>query len=86
MQIFKYELPLVVDVIPVAMPKDARVIAVQNQRGAVTLWAEVEAEAPPVNRVFRIIGTGHSFDRTGLRYVGTVQVNAFVWHVYEYAG
>lgn len=85
MQIFKYELPIVTDVITVPMPKNARVITVQNQRGVVTLWAEVDADEPRVNRVFRIIGTGHSFDRTGLRHAGTVQVGALVWHIYEYA-
>lgn len=82
MQIFKYELP-VEDNVTVSMPKDARIISAQSQRGAVTIWAEVEPDAPRVNRRFRVVGTGHRFDGTGLRHVGTVQAGLFVWHVYE---
>jgi hypothetical protein len=82
MQIFKYELP-VQDEVVVSMPMGAAIISAQAQRGAVTLWAEIDPAARRIARRFRIVGTGHEFDRTGLRYVGTVQTGVFVWHVYE---
>lgn len=82
MQIFKYELP-VKDLVAVPMPKGAKVITAQVQRGAVTLWAEVDPDAPRVERRFRIVGTGHPFEPIGLSYIGTVQNGLLVWHVYE---
>jgi hypothetical protein len=82
MQIWKYELP-VQDKVVVPMPQGAKVITAQPQRGAVTIWAEVDPEARRVARTFRIIGTGHPVDDGGLRYIGTVQAGILVWHVYE---
>jgi hypothetical protein len=83
MRIFKYEL-IINDVVTVPMPQGATVLTVQSQGGVLCLWAEVDPNAPPVDRYFRIVGTGHRFDREGLRYVGTGQSGLFVWHVYEF--
>lgn len=82
MQIFKYELP-VTDVVTVSMPKGAKILTVQPQRGAVTLWAEVDPTARRVDRRFQIVGTGNNFDPNGARYLGSAQTGIFVWHVYE---
>lgn len=84
MQIFKYQLPIGAAVPVLRMPSGGRVLTVQLQHGVITLWAEVEPEAPRVSRTFRIVGTGQAFDPTGLDYVGTVQAESgLVWHVYE---
>lgn len=69
------------------MPFGAQVLTVQMQHGAATLWALVEPGASEDKRHFLIVGTGHSFDASGLRYVGTFQVahGALVWHLWERA-
>jgi hypothetical protein len=82
MRIFKYEL-IIGDRVTVPMPQGAKVLTAQSQRGELCLWAEVDPNAPPVDRCFRIVGTGHRFDPDGLRYVATVQSGLLVWHVYE---
>jgi hypothetical protein len=45
--------------------------------------AEVDPDAPNEPRQFLIRGTGHLFEPTTVVYVGTAQIGAFVWHVYE---
>jgi hypothetical protein len=87
MQIFKYELPIQ-GVLDVQMPTNARCLSVQVQHDRLMLWAEVDTAEPMVLRRLRVVGTGHEFDRAGLRYIGTVQMvselfNVLVWHVYE---
>ena len=74
---------------PVSMPSGARILSVQVQRGDLTLWAEVDSDAPAEIRRFRVYGTGHELPR-GLGYqdshIATVQDEPFVWHVYEEHG
>lgn len=82
MQIFKYELP-VESFVTVSMPEGAKVLTVQPQRGAVTMWAEVDPKARRIDRRFQIVGTGHQFDSSGAHYLGSVNTGVFMWHVYE---
>lgn len=68
----------------VEMPARARVLTVQMQHGAPTIWAQVEPSQFPDRREFYAIGTGHPILRSDLVYVGTVQDGGgFVWHVFE---
>jgi len=46
------------------------------------MWAEVDPYDEGDSRTFRIVGTGFEV-RDGLVYIGTVQMDGFVWHVYE---
>ena len=67
------------------IPKDAKPLAVGHQDGTICLWVELDTEQPAEGvREFSVVGTGWElcgkFCKT---YVGTVQVGAFVWHVYE---
>ena len=85
--IHKYVLP-VTDEVTIQMPLDAKVLHVGWQgpsQGQIEVWAEVNTFAGQVPHRFRIYGTGHPMepDPTKERYIGTVQVQAFVWHVYE---
>ena len=61
-----------------------RPLSVQSQRGTLTMWAEVDPDA--MEAVFRvkILGTGHQFSEGSslFDFVGTVQQDQFVWHVY----
>lgn len=69
----------------IAMPSQAQVLTVQMQSDALCLWAIVNPEAPIEQRDFIIAGTGdpQPFDEADLRYIGSVQQRAFVWHVFE---
>lgn len=69
----------------VSMPKGARVLSVQNQGGAMVLWALVNPSAPEAERTFYSAMTGEPFDAEKLEFIGTVQFNngEFVAHVFE---
>lgn len=66
------------------VPKDTKILHVNNQDDCITIWMEVETSNPPVSRRFFIITTG-SFFTAPMTYVGTVffENNTFVVHVYE---
>ena len=82
--IWKYEIPDG-QIVTVSMPKGARLLSVQVQRGVPMLWALVDPKAPVERRTFHIAGTGWDFDPDGLNYVGTFQVSGgeFVFHLFE---
>ncbi len=85
-EIWKYTLPLT-DYPVVSMQKGARVLSVGVQHGEVQVWALVDPEAPTELRRFRVAGTGHTLleeEFVSLRFLGMVQMGAFVWHIFEY--
>lgn len=68
------------------------------QNGRITLWAEVIDDQKLIDRLFVIIGTGHDIEEVchllshqhkafryseARSYIGSVQIEPFVWHVYE---
>jgi len=73
------------------VPTDARILCVQNQHDRITIWYEVFTDkegipmCPEEIRTIGIYGTGHSIEcLPGNRiYLGTVQIGAFVWHVFH---
>lgn len=70
----------------IRMPKGARILTVAEQNGTGCLWEihDVSQSNEMVERVFQIVGTGHSFDSAPMMYVGTYQTSGnFVWHVFE---
>lgn len=81
----------------VLMPKGAVVLCVRTQKidspGLDTprempyIWAEVDTDAPRVVRRFTVYCTGEGdVPETSDRYIGTIQLGMFVFHVYEKAG
>jgi hypothetical protein len=84
--IFKYDLDLT-DRQEIKMPRTARILTSQVQRGAMVLWAEVDADAPREIRVIWIVGTGNPMPPAGaiVNYISSVQLGDFLWHVYEEA-
>ena len=68
----------------VPMPKGAKPLCVGVQETGPMLWAEVDTEAPFVDRLIEIIGTGRPMYDTDREYVGTVHADPFVWHVYDH--
>lgn len=65
------------------MPRGARVLCVQVQADEMQLWALVDDRAPNEPRNFAVYGTGHDLPGKPGEYLGTVQLGAFVWHVFE---
>jgi hypothetical protein len=81
--VFKYQFEIVDDV-SVEMPIGAKVLHVEDQRGAACLWALVDPEATKEVRCFRLAGTGHPIDPATIgEHVATWQSGPFVWHLFE---
>ena len=82
--IYKYTLE-VTDEQEVKMPAGAQILCVQVQHGRPTLWALVDPEKKLEDRRFFVHGTGNPIhsDAKVKCYIGTVQINGFVWHVFE---
>jgi hypothetical protein len=43
----------------------------------------VENTAPLMSRVFYVCGTGNPLNIGDARFIGTVQMDYFVWHIFE---
>lgn len=70
----------------VDMPADSQILSVANQNGTLCLWLLVDVSAKVSPRWFEIIGTGNRLNMNlGIerKFIGTVQIDAFVWHVFE---
>lgn len=67
------------------MPANAKVLAIQPQRGVAMLWALVDPGNVTEPRHFRAEPTGSpiSSDSESGTYVGTWQDPPFVWHLFE---
>ena len=74
--------------IEVTMPKESRILSVQNQNEEVCIWYLVDTENENEKRYFEIFGTGHNIpvgmgiDR---EYIGTFQLRngSLVFHLFE---
>lgn len=74
------------DRVALPMPRGAEILTIENQGGAVCIWALVDSEAILVTRKLAFRGTGHPAD--GLdssQYVGSVLLNggALVFHLFD---
>lgn len=66
------------------MPMDATILSVDNQHGAVCLWAMIDPDTPhQTSRIIEIFGTGHPIPEGQRKFIGTVIVESLVWHVFE---
>lgn len=81
-KIFKYKLTGSVTIIE--MPQEATILTAQYQFGELCLWAIVNTASPVENKCFEIFGTGEPLDLPAeAPYIGTVQRDGLVWHVFE---
>ena len=68
----------------VDLPQGFEILHVGQQDGNLVLWAMVDADAPTHKVPIMIFGTGHPVPEDSYLYhIGTVQVGAFVWHIFE---
>lgn len=83
MIIYKY--PVFTSTFTLDLPRGATILSIQVQNGAPTMWALVDKDAAHEKRSFTVISTGSPIrhDIAHLVYVGTFQVAAGVWHLFE---
>ena len=82
--IYKYPLK-VTDSQYLQLPRGCHVLSAGNQDGELVLWAQVDTDQPLVPHQVLIYGTGRPFELPGhraYRYLNTVQMPPFVWHVW----
>lgn len=66
------------------MPLGAEIVTVGLQGDSMYLWALVDPDEKREEVIkIKVIGTGHDFEPSGLKYLGTAFQGAWVWHVYE---
>lgn len=83
-EIWKFEVQIR-DRFTLSFPKeDHSVLCVQMQNGRPMLWVAVNPDAPIGHRTFCLRGTGQPLDfGTGPNsYIGTFQMEGFVWHLF----
>jgi hypothetical protein len=77
--IYKYELK------PqglVEMPFDAEILTVGAQGEGIFVWASVDPTSHNVKREFMCVPTGHKYDHSGAKFLGTAFLGALVFHVF----
>lgn len=79
--IYKYNLKITDSQILV-MPQKAKILSVQDQNGALCLWAIVDTYNETRPYVIEIYGTGHPFPYETRIHISTVQMNGLVWHIF----
>lgn len=68
------------------LPQDSQILSVIVQNGTLMLYVLLETEKNSVcEKEIEIYGTGHpvSQDGSNKKFIGTVQQNQFVWHIFE---
>lgn len=68
----------------IMLPKEAILFSVGNKHGMLCLWFFVEdSNQPEEPREIEIIGTGNPIPEGSRRFIGTVIMDQFTWHVFE---
>jgi len=80
LRIWKFPLRLE-DVQELEIPRHNEILTCQVQNGGICLWAIVDPKQRTEKRTVRIVGTGRPMP-DGCTYVSTVQMGAFVWHIF----
>jgi len=82
--IHKYQFEIA-DTVHIQMPEKARVLIIDMQFNIPTLWALVNTEWAKETRKFYVAGTGNHLTEVWLfkSHIATIQINGFVWHIFE---
>jgi hypothetical protein len=88
--IHKYEIPITGNYVEIELPEDFFFLSLQNQNDRCIMWGETDTNSKKEKIGFIVLGTGHDIERIteNLKmrrgvYVGTVQIGAFVWHIFQ---
>ena len=68
----------------ITMPAFADILSVGAQGSDIVIWASVDPNAVKEHRRIAVIGTGWEVPEGKKKFIGTVQLGAFVWHVFDY--
>lgn len=66
-----------------SMHSGAKILCLQMQNGVPCLWAQVDTSKYMENRDFKWYATGEPLPENPGEYIGTVQIQSFVYHLYE---
>ena len=81
--IWKYKLEIVDEqFIEIPFGYNSKLLSVAMQDERLCLWAIVEPEKDTKTAQIRIFGTGNPHYSGSLEFLGTVQEQFFVWHVF----
>lgn len=68
----------------VSIPQLGKILSVGLTQDCISVWVEIDQEAPKVERTFYVFWTGQEIPPLKLRHLGTVITkNGLVWHVFE---
>lgn len=77
---------VVSDLIQLPLPRGSKVVYVEDNKSLtnylITLWVELDTAAAPVNRQFRIYGTGHEIAKDDF-HIASLRQGVAVWHLYD---
>lgn len=87
--IFKYRLEIIDEQQIIALPKNAKILTVQNQHDEIYFWALVSQNSSTTeNKTFQIFATGGLMEQAPnieYKYISTVQLfnGSLVYHIFE---
>lgn len=67
----------------VDIPYPAKIIKADIQNGNIFIWAICNPSFEPVTKIIEMFGTGEKMENAVRNHIDTVQVNSFVWHIFE---
>lgn len=81
MKIYKYPLPHLDSQVH-HLPMDSKILSVQVQDREIMMWVMVDEDTVHTYRcLVEIFATGEEFNTHG-SFIGTVQLNDCVWHIF----
>jgi hypothetical protein len=81
--IFKTKLDIC-DEQTVELPQGSRILHIGKQNGAPCIWYECDTDRPTMKVTILCFGTGYRMDDAPvMEYIGTVQIDGYVWHYYR---
>lgn len=82
-RVLKYHLEQGVFQQIVRMSEGAKILSVQMVNGELYFWAEVDNSKRVKERHIIILGTGDICPPEHMPYIGTVQDDPYIWHIYD---
>ena len=81
--IFKQQLDIC-DQQTIELPQGFNILHIAKQNGVPCIWYECDTDNSIVHLDIYCFGTGYRMDNLSpMVYIGTVQIDGFVWHYYR---